>query len=211
MFTCSFQVSRQCHCIIVLVMMMPMLWRMLASWWWGFWTFTRTGAKLSFQLIWGTKQLLRPQVDIHPPPRGILIFICYFFLLAGGWYWYFLLVLESRGGEANTDAVCWQIMGSSQQAGQRFRVSKLDKEVVDIVDTMVDSLLDMWRGQRKHQKTLQTKSSDTVVLWQRCRGGRCELCLTFEPRLLCCKKIQKAASIAQIYANLALQKFAKKT
>ena len=43
----------------------------------------------------------------HPaPPRGILIFICYFFLLAGGWYWYFLLVLESRGVEANTDAVC---------------------------------------------------------------------------------------------------------
>ena len=46
--------------------------------------------------------------------------------------------------------------------GQRFRVSKVDKEVGDIVDTMLDSLLDMWWGQRKHQKTLQTKSPDTV-------------------------------------------------
>ena len=48
-----------------------------------------------------------------PPPGGHPStttwnphFYLLFFLLAGGWYWYFLLVLESRGVEANTDAVC---------------------------------------------------------------------------------------------------------
>ena len=144
MFTCS-QVSRPCHCMIVLVMMMSILWWMLASWWWGFWTFTRTGAKLSFQLIWGTKQLLRPQVDIHHHVESSQMHTLYF---SPGWwlvlspdtgtgtctffwccYWYFLLVLVRRVGgwskhrcrvltDHGLQSASWTKI-SSQQAGQR--------------------------------------------------------------------------------------------